>query len=742
MLTMAATGLLAALWIQPIAAQSIHRVLPASYANVEGNSSENRPFGHGVWGTGALRMMQAYGRSTADFDRPVVISAIRFRHNGGPVATFSGTSFNYSLSLSTSRNPATALSAQFDDNHGADRTEVYNTNGWTPGYYQPALNASPNPFSFTIPIKRFEWDPRSGPLLLDIQYAGAFFSQPAPLDAVDGTGDDVGRIMHLGSATAALATHNGGVTENRGFVMQLVTEPKVAPIGPATNWALYPWGASNPARVQMAYAPSEIPFTGRHSIHTLRWRVAPGYTFAGATYDLGIHLSTMPQPASTMQTQFSQNWGADRTIVFNGTHVAPAGDIIEIPLTTPFEYDPALGPLLVDIALGNSPSNPYPPPRFESTWNTESCWRIYHSSDPNAASANQPMQQLGLVMEMVAERAPTIPQASDLSFGTYSVYPFNLHQPHRVMQLYHGSTFEGGSSGLPLFIQHLRWRPHDFGNGASFGPVTYTCTIDLALRDATSGTLSHTFDANGLINKQRVFEGSFSVPYIESLTDPDEFPIAVKLDQPYHFMRTPSPGSLINYDLVVDIRMLATNGSTQSCDGKRNTVDVWRVANFSDPNATVANYPASSGPDHFALAMRTGGHNPNATSENYGSGCPGTAGTPRCVTTNLPVLPSKAFTVKLLDGLPGSLAVLRLGVTQQNSPFPGMPGCTLLTGAEIGSLGVIIDAQGEASLPFGLTGAPGFDGFQFATQWAVFDVAANAFGAVLSDAQLHTARFR
>src|SRR5690606_27775153 len=99
-----------------------------------------------------MRLMQAFGRSTADFDRPVVITAIRLRANGGPAAASFGGQFNSSLFLSTSRNPATALSAQFDDNHGADRVKVYDTNGWSSGFSQPALNASPHPFTFTFPI--------------------------------------------------------------------------------------------------------------------------------------------------------------------------------------------------------------------------------------------------------------------------------------------------------------------------------------------------------------------------------------------------------------------------------------------------------------------------------------------------------------------------------------------------------------------------------------------------------------
>jgi plastocyanin len=113
-------------------------------------------------------------------------------------------------------------------------------------------------------------------------------------------------------------------------------------------------------RFQVVYSASQFP-AGILTIHELRMRPSAvwGNAFTSTIANLQINLSTTAAQANQLSATFAQNVGANDTVVFQGPitissrFVGPAGgpkefDII-FPLSTPFNYDPSQGNLLLDI---------------------------------------------------------------------------------------------------------------------------------------------------------------------------------------------------------------------------------------------------------------------------------------------------------------------------------------------------------------------------------------------------------
>src|SRR4051794_27781528 len=112
-------------------------------------------------------------------------------------------------------------------------------------------------------------------------------------------------------------------------------------------------------RLQDVYGASLFP-SQPITIREVRLRPSAVYgtAFNCVVSNLQINLSTTPAVPEHLSTTFSNNVGANDTVVFHGAinlssaFSGPANgpkafDII-IPLTTPFRYDPAAGNLCVD----------------------------------------------------------------------------------------------------------------------------------------------------------------------------------------------------------------------------------------------------------------------------------------------------------------------------------------------------------------------------------------------------------
>ncbi len=125
-----------------------------------------------------------------------------------------------------------------------------------------------------------------------------------------------------------------------------------------------------------------------------------------------------------------------------------------------------------------------------------------------------------------------------------------------------------------------------------------------------------------------------------------------------------------------------------------------------------------------------------------GAGCMGTQGVPLLLPApgSLPVL-GTTFGLELASGTGGGLAAIAVGFSDLQwsggalpadlTPF-GMPGCWLRTAPEF--LGFVVLAGGRTRLHWPLPGTPGLIGTRFHAQGLVLDPAANALGAVVSNA--------
>jgi hypothetical protein len=125
-----------------------------------------------------------------------------------------------------------------------------------------------------------------------------------------------------------------------------------------------------------------------------------GHPFGGTLPNIQINLSTTAKSADSLSTNFSDNIGSNDTIVFGPGPLtmqvsfspmgSPQGFNIQIPLATPFLYDPTAGNLLLDAKnhqgyLCLAPGD-CPPPLDASVVTNDSVSRIYAES-VNADSA-------------------------------------------------------------------------------------------------------------------------------------------------------------------------------------------------------------------------------------------------------------------------------------------------------------------------------------------------------------------
>ena len=126
--------------------------------------------------------------------------------------------------------------------------------------------------------------------------------------------------------------------------------------------------------------------------------------------------------------------------------------------------------------------------------------------------------------------------------------------------------------------------------------------------------------------------------------------------------------------------------------------------------------------------------------ESYGSGCQGSAGTPRLSWFGLPMA-GAAFDV-LLDSAPANtLAALIVGdsnTTYNGLPLPlplaslGATNCSLLSSVTV-SLASVVDPSGRAVMTLAIPANPALAGFLFFDQWFCLDLAANPLGFTFSN---------
>lgn len=127
-----------------------------------------------------------------------------------------------------------------------------------------------------------------------------------------------------------------------------------------------PFGRSSAVRVQQIY--DGRLFAGPVVITQLALRLDGGTTAAQKQVDVEMHMSTLPMHLVDFSADFAQNRGLDETVVLARqmltlpamtTAATPSPFLANITLDVPFAYDPALGPLELEILVHGQPPGAY-----------------------------------------------------------------------------------------------------------------------------------------------------------------------------------------------------------------------------------------------------------------------------------------------------------------------------------------------------------------------------------------------
>jgi hypothetical protein len=157
-------------------------------------------------------------------------------------------------------------------------------------------------------------------------------------------------------AAAALCVLSWGTSANAQVpVTVVVPSAQATTNGNSTN--VFPFNpratGANTIRYQQVYGAGEFS-PGRYVISQIAFRAEPsGTPFTGTTGTLQVDLSTTGAAPDALSTTFADNVGADNTTVFSGQWALSTAnngvfDLV-LTLTTPFEYDPSQGNLLLDV---------------------------------------------------------------------------------------------------------------------------------------------------------------------------------------------------------------------------------------------------------------------------------------------------------------------------------------------------------------------------------------------------------
>lgn len=167
------------------------------------------------------------------------------------------------------------------------------------------------------------------------------------------------RTMHLAAALFAAATI--GVAQSTHVIPNgLATTP-----GNTSN--NFPWANASAwpgLHHQGMYDSANFTAAGINYpilITSLRWRAAPtANSWAGGTItQAAVRMSTAPYDYTAISTAMASNLGADAALVHNGpvTYIGGTGNglgvvgpvVVDLPLQSPFVYDPNSGDLVIDV---------------------------------------------------------------------------------------------------------------------------------------------------------------------------------------------------------------------------------------------------------------------------------------------------------------------------------------------------------------------------------------------------------
>ncbi len=708
----------------PALETGIGETLPASLTDANGPATTGLPFNQP---TGS-RVLQAYDRSTLGHDHPVHVAALAFRPDESVTGSHPAQVWDLSVDLSTGARTAGSLSGTFDDNHGSDRARLFDGNLLIAS---AQLGAPPHHGALLIPLDEpFVWNPRLGPLVVDIRCRGLVSGTGRPMDAALAASGELARVAHTSDPDAAIANTGPQPT---ALVCELVLDNGTVPAGleagnPGANTAL-PWNvpAGSSRRVQWIYDGSEVDLQSRQSLTRIAFRPLPGIAFAGRTYDLRMTLSTGAPGLATSgpSASFAANHGPDRTVVFDGTWTpgsepavtAPGRFGVQLEFDRSFDFNPDSGSLVVEVELrsvsGPTSSN------FQSVAAQPGVARVRAGS---VGATSGVVENEAMLVDLAGYPVPVLPEIADGSEGSLmTALPWGDPGALRYQV---GFARNQLGAEHPVEVTHLSWRID--GSAGAFGPVTYHAKIDMGRVATLPMTLF--MQANGALGRVNVFDGTFSVPHVPAGSSrADDFEITVRLDRPFRWDPSLSP-------LVIDVQKYPTVAGTgpSALDSEAGAAaDICSTWFLGLANATFSN----SGSPAEATVVRLGGSvGANALTTPYGVGCAGAAGVPIASSIGLPWLGNDDFRMAVFRGAPGASAAFLFGLSRTNNPLDaiGAIGCVGLTSGDFGTLDAVVDANGVASIPASVPDMPAFAGGVFTTQWAILDGSAPG-GVVMSN---------
>ncbi len=127
-----------------------------------------------------------------------------------------------------------------------------------------------------------------------------------------------------------------------------------------------PFGRSTAVRLQSIYDPMLLPRAV--TITALQFRLDGDQTAASKLVDCEIRMSTCPLALVDFAADFASNRGTDEVVVLprqnlqlaaQTTVASPSPFLAPIALAVPFHYDPANGPLAIEVVVFGQPPGAY-----------------------------------------------------------------------------------------------------------------------------------------------------------------------------------------------------------------------------------------------------------------------------------------------------------------------------------------------------------------------------------------------
>ena len=270
----------------------------------------------------------------------------------------------------------------------------------------------------------------------------------------------VNPVLHHSSFSFALAACLASVSATIQSQSTLVI-PNGAATTEGNDFNNFPWGRGGTGLLHQSIYDA-VNFTAQGINHPititrLRWRPDDMRSSVASSYSTAtVKLSTCPLASTAVTQTFANQRGPDVTTVFSGPVSWPAFAAtpgpcpfhIDIPLTTPFTYNPALGGLVIEVDLPIQTFTGTTPLQLDvKTFgaNASRVWLStgYVNGGANATTPFSPWIPHGVVVELTYSVPQALAAVTPYGAGCYDV-------PNSVYELFTLAPFDLGGSGMTM----------------------------------------------------------------------------------------------------------------------------------------------------------------------------------------------------------------------------------------------------------------------------------------------------